>query len=218
MGLNPLTRPFDYIPLKGKLTLYAKKDATEQLRKLHGVSITKLEFSTDNGVFTVVAHAQDSKGKIDADMGAAYVGTLKGDDLINARLKAVTKAKRRVTLSIVGLGILDESEIDSIKDATPPNKPTNNYLANQQAIIEEPTYFYRWEKLNAEDYQAQVIDDISKCESVESMEGLIMIWESNDNLPDKEKFEAAHPDKMQMIRGAYRIHKEQLEKLAQGKS
>lgn len=29
LGLNPLTRPFEYINLNGKLTLYARKDATE---------------------------------------------------------------------------------------------------------------------------------------------------------------------------------------------
>ena len=31
VGLNPLTRPFDYIELNGKLTLYAKRDAADQL-------------------------------------------------------------------------------------------------------------------------------------------------------------------------------------------
>ena len=39
LGLNPLTKPFDYITLNGKLTLYAKRDCTDQLRKLHDISI-----------------------------------------------------------------------------------------------------------------------------------------------------------------------------------
>jgi hypothetical protein len=34
-------------------------------------------------------------------------------------MKAVTKAKRRVTLSICGLGMLDETEVDSVPGATP---------------------------------------------------------------------------------------------------
>ena len=42
LGLNPLTQPFDYIRLNNKLVLYAKRDAAEQLRKIHGVSITEL--------------------------------------------------------------------------------------------------------------------------------------------------------------------------------
>jgi hypothetical protein len=40
-------------------------------------------------------------------------------DFGNALMKAVTKAKRRLTLSICGLGMLDETEISSIPDATP---------------------------------------------------------------------------------------------------
>ena len=47
VGLNPLTRPFDYITLNGKLTLYAKRDATEQLRKIYSVSITALDIDAD---------------------------------------------------------------------------------------------------------------------------------------------------------------------------
>ena len=34
-------------------------------------------------------------------------------------MKAETKAKRRVTLSICGLGMLDETEVESIPDARP---------------------------------------------------------------------------------------------------
>ena len=32
LGLNPLTRPLEYLELNGRLTLYAKRDATDQLR------------------------------------------------------------------------------------------------------------------------------------------------------------------------------------------
>ena len=44
------------------------------------------------------------------------IGKLKGDVLCNAIMKAETKAKRRVTLSVCGLGFLDESEIETIPD------------------------------------------------------------------------------------------------------
>lgn len=37
VGLNPLTKPFAYIKLNGKLVLYALRDATDQLRKIHNV-------------------------------------------------------------------------------------------------------------------------------------------------------------------------------------
>src|ERR671936_733109 len=39
LRLNPLTRPFEYLNIGGKLTLYARKDATDQLRRLHGISV-----------------------------------------------------------------------------------------------------------------------------------------------------------------------------------
>jgi len=42
-----------------------------------------------------------------------------GGKVGNALMKAVTKAKRRVTLSICGLGILDETEVESIPNAVP---------------------------------------------------------------------------------------------------
>jgi hypothetical protein len=45
------------------------------------------------------------------------VGGLKGEALANAEMKAVTKAKRRLTLSICGLGWLDETEISTVPDA-----------------------------------------------------------------------------------------------------
>ncbi len=54
-GLNPLTRPFEYLELKGKLTLYARKDATDQLRKMHGISIEKLESKVIDDLYIVTA-------------------------------------------------------------------------------------------------------------------------------------------------------------------
>ena len=114
LGLNPLTKPFAYLTLNGKLILYALKDATEQLRKLHGVSITELGSDQVGDVFVVTAKAQDRTGRTDAATGAVATGSLKGDALANALMKAETKAKRRVTLSICGLGMLDETEVETI--------------------------------------------------------------------------------------------------------
>ncbi len=42
---------------------------------------------------------------------------LSGDAKANKLMHAETKAKRRATLSLVGLGMLDESELHSIKNA-----------------------------------------------------------------------------------------------------
>ena len=114
LGLNPLTQPFAFLKLSGKLVLYAKKDCTDQLRKLHGVSITSVDTATQDGLFIATAKAVDRHGRDDCDMGFAALGSLKGENLGNAMLKAVTKAKRRTTLSICGLGMLDETEVEDI--------------------------------------------------------------------------------------------------------
>jgi hypothetical protein len=117
-GLNPLTRPFEYIHLNGDLTLYARKGATDQLRRINGVSITQIEkdYEPDTGLYTVTAYARDEEGRTDVDEGVVSAPG-GGDALANARMKAMTKAKRRVTLSICGLGWLDESELDTIPSA-----------------------------------------------------------------------------------------------------
>lgn len=116
IGLNPMTKPFEYITLNGSLTLYARKDATDQLRTLHNVSVTELIETEREGVFIVTAKVANAVGRTDADKGAVNINGLKGDALANALLKAVTKAKRRATLSICGLGFLDETEIEDIPD------------------------------------------------------------------------------------------------------
>lgn len=117
VGLNPLTKPFEYIMLNGKLVLYAKRDATEQLRKIHGVSVHKLESHRIEDVYVVTAYVRDKTGREDSSTGAVSIGAAKGDNLANALMKAETKAKRRATLSICGLGILDETEISTIPTA-----------------------------------------------------------------------------------------------------
>jgi hypothetical protein len=132
VGVNPLTRPFDYITLNGKLTLYAKRECTEQLRKLHKVSIKIADSKVIDGVLVVTADAKDSSGREDSSTGAVNIKGLQGEALANAYMKAETKAKRRVTLSICGLGVLDESEIESIpesRDLKPQFEVPNNVVA-----------------------------------------------------------------------------------------
>ena len=117
MGLNSLTQPFQYITLSGKLTLYATRTATDQLRKINGVSVEIVDRETIDGVHIVTAKATDASGRVDTEIGAVAIKGLAGDALANALMKATTKAKRRVTLSICGLGFLDESELETIPTA-----------------------------------------------------------------------------------------------------
>lgn len=117
VGLNPLTKPFEYIHLNGKLRLYALKGATDQLRNLHGISIELEPPIIQDDLVIVTAVARDRTGRVDSDTGAVPILNLKGEAKANAILKAITKAKRRVTLSMVGLGMLDETEVEAIPGA-----------------------------------------------------------------------------------------------------
>ena len=117
LGLNPLTKPFDYIQLNGRLQLYALKAATDQLRAKHQVSIVITNKEMVDNIYVVTAMATMPDGQTDTDDGAVSVSGLQGEAHANALMKTVTKAKRRVTLSILGLGMLDESEAETIPGA-----------------------------------------------------------------------------------------------------
>ena len=116
VGLSPTTMPFQILKLQGKERLYADKGTAEQLRASRGLSFGQPEVIMSEGVLDVVLSITDGK-RTDYEMGSVFVGGLKGDALANAKMKALTKAKRRATLSFCGLGMLDESEIDSIPNA-----------------------------------------------------------------------------------------------------
>ena len=117
LGLNPLTKPFEFLTLNGKLRLYALRDCTDQLRRLHGISIYIANRERMGDIYIVTARAKDRTGREDESTGAVPLGNLKGDALCNALMKGETKAKRRVTLSIAGLGWLDETELATIPGA-----------------------------------------------------------------------------------------------------
>ena len=117
LGLNPLTKPFEYVDLKG-LKLYATKGCTDQLRGIRKVSLPKSgitkEFDPQSGIYTIWVTAVMPDGREDTDFGSVCLKGLGGEALANATMKAMTKAKRRATLSICGLGWLDETEVETI--------------------------------------------------------------------------------------------------------
>lgn len=165
IGINPLTKPFEYITLNGKLTLYARKDCTDQLRKVHGVSINEptIKFEDDWIVVAVTAKLPD--GRADSDIGVVNRKDMRGD-FGNALMKAVTKAKRRVTLSICGLGMLDETEVETIPGAVVKPVELPKQLPEKQPEPPKP------------DAQINVwIDEArSKIQNAKSVDELAAVW------------------------------------------
>jgi hypothetical protein len=174
VGLNPLTKPFDYLELDGgsgkKLVLYAKRDATDQLRKIHGVSVTiTADGREDESTGAVPIEKEGGEWK-SASSGKRYFagnGTftqLRGDALANALMKAETKAKRRVTLSICGLGILDETEVETIPGAhaaTHAEQPAPRQLPPRQ-VEAEVTREPGEEPATLADLCSELIDKLSE--------------------------------------------------------
>ena len=116
-GLDARTNPLQFIKLQGREILYATKTATDQLSAAHGVVCEIVSQSTEQGIRIVVVRSRTKDGRQTDEIGCVSVEGLKGDALCNAFMKAITKAKRRAILSITGLGMLDETEIETIPGA-----------------------------------------------------------------------------------------------------
>jgi len=117
LGLNPLTQPFAYIQLNGKLQLYAQRNCTDQLRSIKNVSVKIVSREKVDDLYIVTSSASLPNGRVDESMGAVSLAGLKDEALANQLLKCETKSKRRVTLSICGLSFMDETEVETIRDA-----------------------------------------------------------------------------------------------------
>lgn len=139
VGLNPLTKPFEYITLNGKLTLYALRNCTDQLRAIHNISVVDMTEGERGDVCIVTCKVANSEGRTDIAKGAVNLGKLQGEALANAIMKCETKAKRRATLSICGLGLLDETEIEDIPSnvKTLPKKDARGTYEKLQREINE---------------------------------------------------------------------------------
>lgn len=138
LGLDPDTFPLAFCLMteskkkegewvsESKMVLYAPKTATDQLRALHQISIDPDAVTVDDGneVVKVIVRGHLPDGRQDTEIGAASLITYYGEPLrgtarANAYMRAFTKAKRRLTLSLVGSGLLDESEVDDTPGALP---------------------------------------------------------------------------------------------------
>jgi hypothetical protein len=113
LGLDVRATPFELINFKGKTQLYPKKEAAEQLRRINGIS-TKIveEVITEQGILRVRIEGRDKLGREDEEVAALFVKGMSGQDLADAMMKVITKAKRRLTLSMCGLGQMADIDDD----------------------------------------------------------------------------------------------------------
>jgi hypothetical protein len=117
LGLNPDAQPFAYLRLNGKEILYATRGATDQLAAIHRITREiidgpKVMDLAGTKVVMCAAKATHPNGRTETS-----IATLPFSDPTNVLMKAETKAKRRVTMSILGLALLDEMELETIPAA-----------------------------------------------------------------------------------------------------
>jgi hypothetical protein len=114
LGLNPHAQPFAFLRLNGKEVLYATRGATDQLAAMHKINREivdgpKVIDLAGTKLVYAVCRATHPNGRVET-----ATATVPLVDPVNVLMKAETKAKRRATLSILGLGVLDEMELETI--------------------------------------------------------------------------------------------------------
>jgi hypothetical protein len=122
LKLNPFAKPFEFIKLNGKLVLYATRGATDQLAAIHRLNrriVRGPEIVDLLGKKTVLAVCEATlpNGRVEQSTATCDVADACG--IHNVLMKTETKAKRRATLAILGLAVLDEMEVATVGDVRP---------------------------------------------------------------------------------------------------
>ncbi len=135
LGLSAASQPLAVLRLNGKEILYPTRGATDQLAAIHRLNREIVDGPRvldvcGTKMIYAVCRATHPNGRSET-----AVATVPATDLLNALMKAETKAKRRATLSILGLGMLDETEIETIPahvSRAPVAPPSREELAAVQ--------------------------------------------------------------------------------------
>jgi hypothetical protein len=186
LGLDPFTQPFQILRLQGKETLYLTRAGAQQLNKLHSVSheIISRNIHEAASTYEVIARASLPDGRHTESIGAVTIANLKGEAYCNALMKAETKAKRRATLDLLGLGLLDETEVASIV----PNEPVMASKMVTDDITKAIEYTY--------DNVPTLLATLDSCTTMIQM---VKLYNCNRILIDRENLTAHFSAKKAML-------------------
>jgi hypothetical protein len=118
LGLDPRFKPIDLIPGQGgALVPYLNRGATDALArrdKVQRITVVQPKVVTIGSVECVlcVSRATMPDGRYEERVATSLLR-----DHANAYMKVETKAYRRATIAVLGIGMLDESELDGIRGA-----------------------------------------------------------------------------------------------------
>lgn len=151
IGLNQYTRPFRvYRNLQGEEFIYATKDCCAQLRHLFSISITSLQDKIVDNIVIVTASGINKFNRMSMEIGSVNLNEYANDnqDRANCIMWATTKAKRRLTLDLAGLGVLADVELRDMKEVVEYNvleeapkqleKGTSTRVSNTLDLIKVP--------------------------------------------------------------------------------
>jgi len=138
IGLDPSAKPFDLLNLSGKQVLYANAGATQQLCNIHKLSTQITGKERVDDIYIVSVRVTGADGRVSENQGAVSIAGLRGDALANGVLKATTKAIRRSVLAHCGLGMLDETEVESIPTAVKESLVIPEQIPTTPVITDEP--------------------------------------------------------------------------------
>jgi hypothetical protein len=137
LGIDPNTLPLQYIKFQGREICYLTRVATDQLAEKH-----QLDREIIDGPKVIDAEGTKMifaccRAKLPSGRVETAVATVPLNDPLNGFMKCETKAKRRATLSILGLGMLDESEIETIPGIQSAERVS--IPANQTKLVSVPS-------------------------------------------------------------------------------
>lgn len=137
-GLDASSSPFKIMKSKEKDNsfkeiLFLARSGSQQLNRIHNVSHQIKAREVIMSCYQVTARATLPDGRHTESIGAVPIlyadgKAMTGETLANAMMKAETKAKNRSTLDLLGLGILDEIEVDTIPNVAKVDLNTGEIL------------------------------------------------------------------------------------------
>lgn len=170
LGINPASNPFAVLKLNGKEVLYATRGATDQLASIHKLTREiidgpKIIDLAGTKLVYAVCKATHPNGRTET-----AVATVPLVDPVNVLMKCETKAKRRATLSILGLGILDESELETIPQVETRSDRTLEPTVTREDVPEEPVPSDDAIKL------ACALEDVDVTRGVSAVDTIVRLW------------------------------------------
>jgi hypothetical protein len=140
LGLDAATQPLAYLRLSGKEVLYVTRGATDRLAAMHGLNREIIDGPRVMDLAGTKLVYAVCRATLPGGRYETATATLPLSDPATVLMKAETKAKRRATLAILGLGLLDETEVDSIPGAQTvepaPARPMIDLAVSLTAIEE----------------------------------------------------------------------------------